>query len=190
MGHINSRGRFDTPFHRKVGRLLLGCIEPHFIETLGGSFSAGSKPMFVLKNTRTLTDFLDLQELHAFTPLQTQCFAQWHPLLVFSYTVAMFRHFALNPGSKIAEFSGFFKKQFRLSKNHMIIKYSITKLRKTLSEDFPICSGNNLRLFNMRCIFRTIHPPPPQEYRADGSISSSFAAVSGKRLEIIGTVRL
>ena len=47
--------------------------DPHFIETLEGSFSAVSRPL-IPRNCACCSIFRDLQDLHSFAPLQTKNF--------------------------------------------------------------------------------------------------------------------
>ena len=54
--------------------------DPHFIETLEGSFSAVSKPLIARNGAFcSIKFFRDLQDLHSFAPLQSQKFSKIHP---------------------------------------------------------------------------------------------------------------
>ena len=101
---------------------------PYFRETLAGSFSSVSKPIFATK-VSFCSIFRDLQDLHSFAPVETQNFYKnsYENLLIFSKKSTFFIKFIVfrtGFDENSLEFQHFFRNLWRIFEISLILTHS------------------------------------------------------------------
>ena len=127
------------------------------VQTLEGSFSSVSKPIFATKYS-FCSIFRDLQDLQTFAPLQIQNFRDFS---IFSQKCAIFSRFLQN-FAEFCHFSfGFSRKSAGISQNFSNFDFAIAKFQKTCQN--PEKMQKKIAYFRLAGCFQK-DPSPPSSH--------------------------